>query len=670
MRRENLRLPRGLCPFIVSFLVAGLLSCAQLPEKPKQASRIPERRAFPVNPTISPCQDFYEYACSAVISDFKLPADRSIYTFAFDDSRERILDAKKQFLSELVAEGGEDDRQEALKNFYQACMNQEAAAREERENVARILDEVAAIKSPDQFQAYLQQRIDRGDHSFVGFITLANLTHNERQDVLFVPQMTSLPERSFYLREDVTADLVKLAEAVFAKVGLDNPEQRAQWVLEFEKKIKLSEPTPVQIRQLSVSPTIVARDRFLADYPALRVQRVLGRMPKDTEIRHWFPKTFEILNQALQQEDLRQLKAVYLYQTLVEYMDDAYPDIYQMQFDFRKKYFGGPEKRPDRQERCTRAVMGRLGRELDAELLPRLFPDFPEENIVNMTEEVREVLMQSINANVWLSEPAKLAAREKLKQAKLYLVKPHSPREWDFNPVIEYRDDAPYWNDLALSNALEDKAIEELYEPRNRERWGAPPLTVNAYFSPSDNKFVLFQGILQYPFFDPHSKDSANLGSGGMVVAHELGHAIDDQGSRFNAQGDAVEWMSKKDRKQFHRHGKSLIKQFDQAGYNGKLELGENIADLVGLSIAYRTAFPEERGSLEDKRAFFLQYARNWCTVIRPSALELLIKTNPHAPGKGRVNEQVKHQAGFQEAFECKADDPMTLPTKRRVKIW
>jgi putative endopeptidase len=656
---------------VYSVVLAGLIACSAAPEKPlRSSSRIPERREFPVNPAIAPCQDFYEYACSAVIKGFELPADRSVYTFAFHDSAERILEAKKQFLSGLVKSGGETARQTALNNFYQACMNQQAAAAEERENVARILAEINSIRTHAEFQDYIQRQIDQGAYSLIGFATLPSLTDSDRLDVLFGPKVTSLPEQSFYSRPEILADLAGLIEAVFTAVVLDRPKQRADWVVEFEKRIKLSEPTPVKLRELRTSPTIVARDRFLADYPALGMDRVVQRIPRDTGIRHWFPETFELLNGALESEPLENLKSLYLYHELSRYMDDAYPDIFQLHFDFRKKYLGGPDVRPDRQERCTREVMNNLGRELDAELLPLLFPDFPEQDIITLAERVRGELLRSIESNAWISDAARRVALEKLAAAKLYLVKPHSEQEWDFSPVLEYSDKAPYQNGLRLAKALKDKMIGELYAPRNREKWASPPLTVNAYFSPSDNKFVLFQGILQYPFFDPEASETVNLGSGGMIIAHELGHAIDDQGSRFDASGNTVAWMSENDLQHFHARGNGLVEQFDRAGYNGKLELGENIADLVGLSVAYRTAFPGNNGDLAEKQNFFLQYARNWCTVMRPSALELQIKTNTHAPGKGRVNEQVKHQPGFQEAFACKAGDPMVLPADRRIKIW
>jgi putative endopeptidase len=209
-----------------------------------------------------------------------------------------------------------------------------------------------------------------------------------------------------------------------------------------------------------------------------------------------------------------------------------------------------------------------------------------------------------------------------------------------------------------------------LLKPRNRAQWGMGPLTVNAYYSAADNKFVMPIGILQPPFFDPKESDEVNLGSIGAVIGHELGHGIDDKGSRFDADGRLNSWMSPTDLAEFNRRGEKLVEQFGRIGYNGKLTLGENIGDLVGLSFAYQSAFGDGKGTIPAKKAFFLQYARAWCTVIRPKFRETLLKTDPHSMGDARVNEQMKHQGGFAEAYSCKASDRLFLNPQDRVKIW
>jgi putative endopeptidase len=314
--------------------------------------------------------------------------------------------------------------------------------------------------------------------------------------------------------------------------------------------------------------------------------------------------------------------------------------------------------------------MDSFSKELDAELLPVLFPDFPEQKFGALVERVRASIIQGIEKNDWLSDKTKAAAIRKIKYARLQLVKPQTNAEWNFNPPAEYSPDKPHQNSKILVNNLIKKTIRELHYPRDKNRWEIGPLTVNAYYTPSDNKFVLAQGILQYPFYDPELPEYANLGASGMVAAHELGHAIDDQGSKYDDRGRLRQWMTDDERQEFQQRGAKLVEQFEKAGHDGELTLGENIADLVGLSFAYRAAFPTNTGTKKEKQAFFVQYARNWCTVIRPKFRQLLLKTDPHAMGPARVNEQVKHQSGFQEAFGCVAGDPMVLPPEQRVRIW
>jgi putative endopeptidase len=194
-----------------------------------------------------------------------------------------------------------------------------------------------------------------------------------------------------------------------------------------------------------------------------------------------------------------------------------------------------------------------------------------------------------------------------------------------------------------------------------------------------DNVFVLPAGILQYPFYDPTLPEKLNLGAIGAVTGHELGHSIDDKGAKYDEKGRLHQWMSDKDIKEFQKRGGQFVERFAKIGHNGKLTLGENTADHVGLTFAFQAAFgkdafrsstPKTPERLEEERGFFTQFARAWCQVMRPKYREMLLKTDPHASGEARVDEQVKHQPGFQESFGCKAGDPMYLPPEDRIRVW
>jgi putative endopeptidase len=196
------------------------------------------------------------------------------------------------------------------------------------------------------------------------------------------------------------------------------------------------------------------------------------------------------------------------------------------------------------------------------------------------------------------------------------------------------------------------------------------PLTLNAYYSPPDNHFVLLQGILQFPFYDPKGSEIENFGGIGMVIGHELGHSIDDHGSQFDSTGKIRDWMKTEDHEAFKKRTEVFITQFNGIGHDGKLTLGENIGDHVGLRAAYRAAFHGKNPSLQDQKRFFTSFARVWCGMMLPKTRENLLKTDPHALGEARVNQQVMHIDGFQEAYGCKKGNALYLDPEKRVKVW
>jgi putative endopeptidase len=636
----------------------------------KASSEIPARREFPTNPLISPCENFFEHACSEAVSRFELREDRSKHIFSFSDSHERILEAKKKFLSALPGKKGANQRLSTLSNVYSACMNAQASSSEEKENVERIKAQVLGFSDRDAFLTFVGKQIETGEYSFFDWGVTGNLADSDWDDVYILADVQTLPERTYYEKPEVLADLQALVTKAFLSAGVDNPEQRAKWVVDFEKEFAKTFPPPAELREIFNVKTEISRENLLKRYPTFRLAAFLDRIPKRTHFRDLTPKNFVFMQERLQKAPLDVLKSVYLFHSLTGYMDDAYPDYFEMAFDFNKKHLGGPNVRPVRQERCTVYLMNKFTKELDAELLNEIFPSFSEQKLVGLVERVRQSIIAGIQSNQWLSPKSKKAAIHKIQVAKLQLVKPKNDKEWDFNPPADYSPEKRYDNGRLYERKQTDKQLAELAEPRHRNRWEMGPLTINAYYSPSDNKFVMPIGILQYPFYDPALPDSTNLGAVGMVVGHELGHGIDDHGARYDSTGRMIQWMDPRDVKEFEKRGSKLVDQFNKAGHNGKLTLGENIGDLVGLTFAFNAAFPEGKGTPEEKKAFFLQYARAWCGVIRPKFREVLLKTDPHSLIEARVNEQVKHQAAFQEVFGCKADDKMVLPNSERVKIW
>lgn len=634
------------------------------------SSAIPARRAFPVDTAINPCTDFYAYACGPAMAAFRLRDDRSDHTFSFDDSAERLLTAKEEFLAQLSGAADLPARRVLLRDNYQACMNIDATKQEEREYVERISREVDALSTHEAFAQYVARHMLTAEQSWLDFDTIANLDHPDRWDLLLLANLQTLPERSYYDDSATRQAFTEIVASFLRTLHRSDPTDQSAGVVALEKAFAQSYPLPEEFNELLSTPTQITKAELLARYPLFGLNDLLARISDNTLIRNIAPANFDFLHAALTNTPLPILKDLYLYHALTPYMDDAYPEFFREKFQFEHQFLGGPKVRPDRRELCTRLVMEYLGKELDAELLPQLFPDFPAERIIALAERIRQAILQGLAQNSWLTPAARDAALAKIRVATLQLVKPATEADWDFAPPFAATPTTPYANLRALRVALLEKQFRELPLPRSRTRWSMGPLTVNAYYSPEDNTFVMPIGILQHPFFDSDATDTANLGGVGMIVGHELGHGLDDNGAKFDAEGRLQQWMTNSDLSTFTQRTARLVDQFGRAGLNGKLTLGENVADVMGLTFAYQAAFPDESGTAEEHRQFFLQYAHLWCNVIRPSARALYKLTDPHAYNEQRVNEQIKQQPGFAESFACHEGDPMTLPPAQRVTIW
>jgi len=636
----------------------------------KPSSEIPERREFPVNPAINPCEDFYEYTCSKVVDSFKLREDRSRHIFSFSDSSERLLKSKTEYLTSLPKQEKKTEGEKELSDVFMACMNTESRAKAEKEMVKKTVDEVSKIKTHKEFQKFLGSKVGTEDYTFLDFGVSKNQKNPKTNDLYLVSDLRGLPERSYYSNKKLMKDYSKLLAAFFKEIDLKGSSARAVLVTKFEKEFDKTYPTPKEWRVIWSTPSEISRKDLLTNYKEFQLDDFMTKVPKKTLIRDFVPANFKFLKKSLKENRLDQLKSIYLYQALSPYMDSGYPYFQKKKFAFNKKYLGGPNQRPELKERCTNYVKGSFMKELDYELYPKLFGKFSKKKFKKLVNKIRNSLKQGIKENTWLSKQGKKNALKKMKTAFMQVVKPNNKREWDFIPRGDYSE-KNYLANLKLRSKLQnEKAIKKLKKRNNNKIWGWGPLIVNAYYSPPENKFVMPAGILQYPFYDQSLPDHVNLGAIGMVIGHELGHGVDDQGSKYDHKGRLKTWMTKEDLANFKGRGDQLVAQFDKIGHNGRLTLGENIGDLVGLTAAYNAAFPKGKGKQEEKQSFFVQYGRAWCGVMRDGERKLRLKTDPHASPEARINEQVKHQPGFAKAFSCKAGDKMVLSEKDRVTIW
>lgn len=658
--------------FLFFFIASGVHGAAEKDVFP--SSEIPAKREFPLDEKVSPCEDFHKYVCGKAEASFKLRDDRSSHMFAFSDSSERILKTKIDFFKNIDQEKNLSKRGQQVKNYYKACMNEKASAESEKAAIEKFQTALAKVENAKQFAALSVNNTKVGGPTLYAFWTEPNKNNPKVYDISTYTKFMNLPEQSYYDNKELMADyrqlMMDLFKILYPQTDEASLTARVDKVFALEKEYVSTFPRPENLRQRWSENREMQQTEFLKNYGELGYAELLKLAPKKLAINNPIPEALEFYRKNLNDENVQAFKDFFTYSYLRDILDDSNPEYFKKQFEFRKKYLGGPAQRSERDERCTRSTMQAFNLEIDQILIPRMFPKFPSEKMKLVAKKIRESILQGIEQNKWLSPEARKMAHRKTEKAKLYLIQPQNEREWDFLPIQNYSTTDKIANSQLLKKAGFEKAIKELKGPTNLVAWGMGPLTVNAYYDPSANKFVLPIGILQFPFFDADGDLIENLGAVGAVVGHELGHGIDDQGAKYDAEGRLKQWMSLQELGEFSKRGAKMVEQFEKAGHNGRLTLGENIADLVGLSFAYNAAFPGGKGRVEDKRKFFVAYGRLWCFVARPKAIENHLKTNPHALGWARINEQVKHQAAFAEVYQCKSGDPMTLKEEDRIKIW
>ncbi len=655
---------KKIIPFFISIL---LFSCAQTPIKYERI-----HRSYTVDTSAPPCTDYHAHVCNTVEKSFKLPADRAMYIFAFNDSSEALLKYKKAYFHGLSSMKPATALEAKLKDAYAACMNVDAKKIDEDNLVTRIKSELAAVIDRPALERYLSAKIMSGDASFLSVLPIRNMDDSFYNDAMVIPNTMTLPERSYYSRAEIRRDMIDLVSDFFKIMGVKDPENKAERFYEFEHRMALALPAPQEMRDLLNQRTKTTKAELLK-FTHLNLADVLRRIPDSTHLRNIAGKALQQMNRELRELPVEDLKDFYLFYAVASFLDDSQPGYFKKTFAFTGKYLGGPAQRPLRDEQCTTYIMKAYPMEVDSTLLPRIFPGFPREKFITLAETIRSTLVKTLEENSWLSKSGKAGAIEKMATAQLMLVSPENETQWNFNPDAPTHPEQMVRNVIALREKMKAKEISEYGIKVPKDRWMRGPLDVNAYYDATFNQFVLLVGILQAPFFDDSQTREQNLAAIGTVIGHELGHGIDDKGRLYDAAGHFRNWMSTKDRHGLEARSLPLIKQFDAVGHNGTLTLGENTGDNVGLTTSFRAAFPDYapgKYPKEKLQEFFLQYGRLWCEVQTESVKEMRLKVDPHSLGKERINRQVRHQPGFAEAYSCQEGDPMYLGEKDRVRIW
>jgi putative endopeptidase len=634
-----------------------------------------------IDKTLDPCVDFYQYACGNWLKRSEIPADQSSWV-SFVELDERNLITLRDILDKASAnDPNRTPVQQKIGDFYSSCMDEKAVEAKGLDPLRPELDRIAAVKD----KAALIDAIARvhliGPNPLFNFYSNSDL-HNADQVIAYIDQGgLTLPDRDYYIKDDARGKdmrkrLVEYVTQMFVLTG-QSPQQAAdsaQTVLRIETALAQASMDRTLRRDPKNRDHKMTRDAAVALAPDFHLDRYFTDVgaPGFSELNVVNPDFFKQVNGVIDSESLDSLKAYVSWQMLngtAPWLPQPFVD---GNFKMRQAWTGQKEI-PARWKRCVNATDNALGEALGQAYVELTFGAEGKQRMLKMVDALEKSLDEDIQGLPWMTAETKKQAKVKLQAIRNKIGYPDVWR--DYSSLTVVRGDL--LGNYLRSNEFESKRdINKISKPLDRKEWGMTPPTVNAYYSSSFNEIVFPAGILQPPFFDKNMDDAVNFGGIGLVIGHELTHGFDDQGRKFDPQGNLRDWWTEEDGKEFEKRVSCVADEYsnfvavDDLKIKGRLTLGENTADNGGARIALMALehmIAEDKTGKEGEKIdgytpeqrYFLGFARVWCEKRRPEYERNQVTTNPHSPGHWRVDGVVQNMPEFQKAWGCKAGQPM-----------
>jgi predicted metalloendopeptidase len=643
-----------------------------------------------IDKSVDPCVDFYQYACGNWLKKTEIPADRAAWA-SFTELDERNLGIERGILEKAAAGGASRDGiDQRIGDMYSSCMDEKTVNEKGLAPLKPELDRVAAVQDKSALIDELAHLYLVGAPSLFSFYSNADM-HNADMVIAYIDQGgLSLPDRDYYIKDDarmvdMRKHLVDFVTETFTLAGR-SPEpaaDAAKTVLRIETALAQASMDRTARRDPKNRDHKMSRDEAVALGPNFQLSRyfVAVGAPNFTEMNVTNPDFFRKVNDLLATESLDSLKIYVSWHVLraaAPWLSQPYVDA---SFKMRQA-IGGQKQIEARWKRCVNLVDGSLGEALGQRYVELTFGADGKQRMLKMVDALESSLDTDIQSLSWMSDDTKKQAKVKLQAIRNKIGYPDVYR--DYSSVTIKSDDL--LGNVGRTDVFEAKReIAKIGKPVDRLEWGMTPPTVNAYYNGSFNEIVFPAGILQPPFFDKNMDDAVNFGGIGLVIGHELTHGFDDQGRKYDAKGNLRDWWTEEDGKEFEKRVSCVADEYsnfvavDDLKLNGRLTLGENTADNGGARIALMAL---ERMIAEDKtgkeaqkidgytpeQRFFLGFGRVWCEKRRPEYLRSQVTTNPHSPGKYRVDGVVQNMPEFQKAWGCKAGQPMVA--ENACHVW
>ncbi len=641
--------------------------------------------------TVQPCQDFYSYANGHWLERNPIPADRSSWG-AGSQLYEKNLEVLHQILDaaarDATAPKGSATRK--VGDFYRVGMDQ---AKIETEGVAPLNKEfarIAAIKDVQGLQDELAHLHRLNINPAYGFFAYQDFKDSTRIIAHFYQDGLGLPDRDYYTNDDdkskeIRKQYVQHVAKMFELLG-DKPSQaadEAKTVMDLETRLAKSSMTQVEQRD----PNAIYHKMRLADVNALTPGYTWDRYfaglglanPGDINVAQ--PEFFKEVGRMLTIVSLSDWQTYLRWNLIAATAGKLSSPFVNESFRFNGTILGGAKELRARWKRVLQATDQALGEALGHLYVEKAFSPEAKSRAKVLVANLKAALRDRLLALDWISEATR---KQALRKLDAIVVKIGYPDKWRDYSGLAVDAGSYVLNALQASEFEFERNLKKIGQPIDRTEWGMTPPTVDAYYNPNFNEIVFPAGILQPPFFDAKADDATNYGAIGSVIGHELTHGFDDQGRQFDADGNLKSWWTPEDEKNYGARAALIEKQYsgyiavDMLKINGKLTMGENIADLGGLKIAYLALQkslegkppPSKIGGYTAEQRFFLAFAQGWRRNMRPEAVRLQIATDPHSPARFRVLGPLSNMPEFFSAFGCEGRRSLARPEALRVKIW
>lgn len=640
--------------------------------------------------TADPTQDFYRYVNGNWLDNTSIPESESHWGITME-----LRDRNKEILHELLTDLAASDHPQGsnyqkVGDFYRTGMDSAQIEHDGLRPILPYFDEIEAIRNFDDVLkvAASHQRIGAG--SLFGIFTEADFKDSNINTVYAFQGGLGMPDRDYYLKDDerfknYQNEYLKHLKNIFKLLGEDSisATQAANTIMDIETRLAKASWTRVQLRDLQAWYNPRTFEEAKKETPNIDWKKhfeLLGATELDQFIMAQ-PDFFKSLNSTLTAVSIDDWKT-YLKWHLINFAAPYLSsDFVNQDFEFYQKILRGTEQLKPRWKRVAENTDGAIGEALGQVYVEKYFPPEAKAKANQMVTDLREAYHQRIQNLDWMSEETKQQAFAKLDKM---VQKIGYPDKWRDYSKLEIKTDAYILNVIRANKFEFDRNIKKIGKPVDKTEWGMTPPTVNAYYHPLNNEVVFPAGILQPPLFDPEADDAVNYGAMGAIIGHEITHGFDDKGSLFDSDGNMTNWWTQEDKEKFEAKTKVVEEQFDNftvldsVNVNGKLTLGENIADQGGLAVAYdalqisleRKGNPGKIDGFTPEQRFFISYAAAWRGKYRDDALLNLVKTNPHSPPYFRAIGTLSNIPQFFEAFNVQPGDPMRRPDSLLAKVW